>query len=104
MPGWAAIITGITIIIASTAITETDPRARFASYCPAAPRGDQVRSARHCFPSGGRAGTFSKPCAPRCEFHLAQGGSRTAPVRVLGNDGLHLGVSARRAAILLLPV
>ena len=53
---------------------------------------DQARPARHCFPNGGRAGTFSAGPAHRDANSIWRGeGSRTAPVRALGNDGLHLG-------------
>jgi hypothetical protein len=55
-------------------------------------------------PQWRRAGTlFSHLPWPRCEFPLIYGRSRTAPgVRSL--DELHLGISAKHAAILLLPI
>jgi hypothetical protein len=45
---------------------------------------------------------FWGPLPARCEFHSACGRSKDSPPTT--NDGLHLGTSAKRAAILLLPV
>jgi hypothetical protein len=82
MPGWAAIITAIiigiitaisVITIASTGIAETDPRGAWLDpHCPAAlPRGYQARSARRCFPNGGRAGTLSRQAFTASPAHPA---------------------------------
>jgi hypothetical protein len=46
---------------------------------------------------------FGEATMPECEFPLICGRSRTIPASDLLNE-LHLGISAKRAAILLLPI
>jgi len=76
MPGWTAIIivtTGISVItagtstitIASTGIAELIRGGLVRSTLPRrVPRGHQARPAPHCFPDGGRAGTFRGRSGP----------------------------------------